>query len=142
MLFDSLDCRRVEADFSGGHLSSDGGVLLLRQVDRNLGVTRALARCFQDHRKQSLVEHALEELLSQRIQGIALGYEDLNDHDFLRVDPLLALGAGKSDPLGQDRIDPSQHGKPLAAPSTLNRVELGNNKVTRCHKIQHDPALI
>ena len=142
MLLDSLDCRRVEADFSGGHLSSDGGVLLLRQVDRNLGVTRALARCFQDHRKQNFVEHALEELLSQRIQGIALGYEDLNDHDFLRVDPLLALGAGKNDPLGQDRIDPAQQGKPLAAPSTLNRVELGNNKVTRCHKIQHDPALI
>jgi hypothetical protein len=142
MLFDSLACRRVEADFSGGNLSSDGGALLLRQIDRIVGVSRALARCFHDHRNPVFVEHGLEEMLSQRVQAIALGYEDLNDHDYLRVDPLLALGAGKRDPLGQDRIDPSQHGKPLAAPSTLNRLELGNNKMSRCHKIQHDPALI
>lgn len=142
MLFDGLDSRRVEADFSGGHLSSEGGVLLLRQVDRGLGVSRALARCFQDHRHPSFVEHSLEQLLSQRLQALALGYPDLNDHDRLRVDPLLAVGAGKSDPLGQDRLDPAQHGTPLAGSSTLNRLELGNNKQTRCHKIQHDPDLI
>ena len=139
MRFDPLDSRRVEVDFSGGYLSSDGGVLLLRQIDRGLGVSRALASCFQDHRNVLFVEHSLEELLSQRIHALALGYEDLHDHDRLRVDPLLALGAGKSDPLGEDRRDESQHGKALAGSSTLNRLELGNNKETRCHKIQHDP---
>src|SRR3990172_7754974 len=112
MLFEKLDSRRVEADFSGGYLSSDGGVLLLRQIDLGLGVSRALARCFHDHRAPFWVEHSLEELLSQRLQALALGYEDLNDHDRLRVDPLLAVGAGKTDPLGLDRLDPSQHGKP------------------------------
>lgn len=142
MLFEKLDARRVEADFSGGYLSSDGGVLLLRQIDQGLGVSRALAGCFLDHRAPFWVEHSLEELLGQRLQALALGYEDLNDHDRLRVDPLLAVGVGKSDPLGRDRLDPGQHGKPLAGPSTLNRLELGNEKKTRCHKIQHDPTLI
>lgn len=142
MLFEPVASRRVEADFSGGHLSCDGGALLLRQIDRGLGVTRALAQCFQDHRNPVFVEHSLEQLLSQRIHAVALGYEDLNDHNFLRVDPLLALCAGKTDPLGLDRLDPAQKGKPLAGASTLNRLELGNHKKTRCHKIQFDPSAI
>lgn len=74
-------------DFSGGTLSSDSGALLLRQVDRGLGMTRSLAGCFYDFRKSEFVDHELEQLLSQRIYGIALGYEDINDHAHLRLDP-------------------------------------------------------
>ena len=142
MLFQPVASLQVQADFSGGHLSSDGGALLLRQIDRGLGVCRALAQCFQDHRNPIWVEHSVQHLVSQRIHALALGYEDLNDHHALRVDPLLALCAGKTDPLGLDRLDPTQKGKPLAAPSTLNRLELGNHKNTRFHKIQYDPTAI
>lgn len=138
--FDDLGPRQVQADFSGGHLSSDGGVLLLRQVDQGLGLTRALARCFNDTRQQVFVDHSVEELLAQRLHALALGYEDLNDHDTLRLDPLLAVAAGKQDPLGQDRL----HDKScaLAGSSTLNRLELSNNKTTRYHKLSHDPRQI
>lgn len=141
MLFQDLGSRRVEADFSGGHLSSDGGALLLRQIDLGLGVTRALAACFSDGRDPLLTEHSLDELLAQRLHAMALGYEDLNDHAWLRRDPLLAACAGKRDPLGQDR-SPADRGQALAAPSTLNRLELGNNKSGRYHKISHHPAAI
>jgi hypothetical protein len=130
----------VQADFSGGHLSSDGGVLLLRQIDRGLGISRALAQCFDDTRNQVFVDHSVEELLAQRLEGLALGYEDLNDHDTLRLDPLLAVAADKQDPLGQDRIHDQSCA--LAASSTLNRLELSNNKTTRYHKISHDPQKI
>jgi hypothetical protein len=74
LLFDDLGTRRVQADFSGGHLSSDGGALLLRQVDRSLGLSRALARCFHDARKSEWIDHSVEELLAQRVQTMALGY--------------------------------------------------------------------
>jgi hypothetical protein len=140
MLFQDLGARKVVADFSGGTLSSDGGVLLLRQVDRSLGLTHRLAGCFGDFRNQIFVEHALPELLAQRIYTEALGYEDLNDHQHLRHDPLLATACGKEDPLGQDRI--FHPGPALAGPSTLNRLELSNNKNTRCHKLPHDPQKI
>jgi hypothetical protein len=140
LLFDDLGPRRVQADFSGGHLSSDGGVLLLRQIDRGLGLSRALAQCFDDTRNQVFVDHSVEELLAQRLEGLALGYEDLNDHDTLRLDPLLAVAAGKDDPLGKDRIHDQSCA--LAASSTLNRLELSNNKTTRYHKISHDPQKI
>lgn len=138
--FDDLGSRQVQADFSGGHLSSDGGVLLLRQVDQGLGLSRALAQCFNDTRQQAFVDHFVEELLAQRLHALALGYEDLNDHDTLRLDPLLAVAAGKPDPLGRDRL----HDKScaLAGSSTLNRLELSNNKATRYHKISHDPRKI
>lgn len=129
------------ADFSGGHLSSDSGVLLLRQIDNGLGITRGLAGCFSDARNQRFVEHSLQELLAQRIQGLALGYEDLNDHDDLRRDPLLALGAGKSDPLGLERAE-TDRGRALASPSTLNRLELGNERSSRCHRISSRPGEI
>lgn len=140
LLFDDLGSRQVQADFSGGHLSSDGGVLLLRQIDRGLGISRALAQCFDDTRNQVFVDHSVEELLAQRLEGLALGYEDLNDHDTLRLDPLLAVAAGKDDPLGKDRIHDQSCA--LAASSTLNRLELSNNKTTRYHKISHDPQKI
>jgi hypothetical protein len=140
LFFDDLGLRQVQADFSGGHLSSDGGVLLLRQMDRRLGLCRALAQCFTDRRDPLLIDHSVEQLLAQRIHALALGYEDLNDHDTLRLDPLLAVAAGKEDPLGLDRLQDQGHA--LAAPSTLNRLELSNNKATRYHKISHDGALI
>jgi hypothetical protein len=130
------------ADFSGGTLSSDGGVLLLRQVDANLGLTQALAGCFQDQREQLYVDHSVQQLLAQRIYGLALGYEDINDHDQLRLDPLLATACNKMDPLGQDRFNPLDKGIALAAASTLNRLELSNNKNSRCHKLQHEPEKI
>lgn len=140
LLFQDLGSRKVIADFSGGTLSSDGGVLLLRQVDLSLGLTRRLATCFGDRRNPVFVEHALPELLAQRLYALALGYEDLNDHQQLRHDPLLATACGKEDPVGQKRV--FHPGAPLAAPSTLNRLELSNNKHSRCHKLPHDSKRI
>src|SRR5438552_18743301 len=101
LLFQELYGRKVVADFSGGTLSSDGGALLLREVDTNLGLTSGLAQCFYDARDQNFVDHTVRELLAQRIYGQALGYEDLNDHQELRRDPLLAAACDKKDPLGQ-----------------------------------------
>ena len=100
MLFQDLGSRQVVADFSGGNLSSDGGVLFLRQTDKNLGLTMELARCFVDLRDARFVDHALEELLAQRIYGLGLGCEDVNDHERLRLDPLLATACGKEYPWG------------------------------------------
>jgi hypothetical protein len=142
LFFEDLGSRSVVADFSGGTLSPDGGVLLLAQIDRGLGLTRTLATCFQDLRDPHWVDHSVEELLAQRLHALALGYEDLNDHEQLRRDPLLAVAAGKEDPLGQDRILPQFRGVALAGPSTLNRLELSNNQNTRAHKLPHDPERI
>jgi hypothetical protein len=139
LLFDDLGPRKVVADFSGGTLSSDGGCLLLRQVDRALGLSAQLANCFTDTRDQRWVDHSLGQLLAQRLYGMALGYEDLNDHQLLRLDPLLAAACEKSDPLGKDRFLPQFRGAALAAPSTLNRMELSNHKADRTHKLAHDP---
>jgi hypothetical protein len=139
-LFDDLGPRRVQADFSGGTLSTDAGALLLRQVDIHLGLSAELAQCFSDTRNQDWVDHSVQELLRQRIYATALGYEDINDHQRLRLDPLLAVACGKTDPLGEQRVLPQFRGIALAAPSTLNRLELSNNKDTRCHKLPHDPA--
>jgi hypothetical protein len=132
----------VVADFSGGNLSSDGGVLFLRQTDKNLGLTMELAHCFVDLRDARYVDHALEEMLAQRIYGLGLGCEDVNDHERLRLDPLLATACGKEDPLGLDRFNPADRGIALAAPSTFNRLELSNNKQSRCHKLPHDPQKV
>ena len=138
--FDDLGSRAVQADFSGGHLSSDGGCLLLRQVDVRLGLCSSLAGCFTDLRNSNLIDHTVAQLLAQRIHAIALGYEDINDHQALRLDPLLAVAAGKVDPTGQSRL----HDKScaMAAPSTLNRFELGNNVSDRYHKISYNPQMI
>jgi len=142
MPFTDLGPRKVVADFSGGTLSTDAGVLLLRQADANLGMIQSLAQCFDDGRNQAWVEHSLPQLLAQRIYGLAQGYEDLTDHEQLRRDPLLATACNKTDPLGEDRLNPADRGIALAAPCTLNRLELSNNKSTRCHKLPHDPAKI
>jgi len=142
LLFNDLGSRRVQADFSGGHLTSDAGVLLLRQVNRGLGLSRSLAQCFHDHRNQDWIDHSVEQLLDQRLYGLALGYEDLNDHERLRLDHLLAVACDKQDPLGLDRLRPEHRGVALAGAATLNRLELSNNKETNAHKIPHDPAQV
>ena len=93
----------MTARFDGGYVSSDGGGLLLREVDRRIGLTERLARCFVDYRSASSVEHDVRALLAQRVYGLALGYEDLNDHDELRRDPVPSLAVGKTDPTGAAR---------------------------------------
>lgn len=142
LLFQDLGLRKVVADFSGGTLSSDGGVLLVRQVDAGLGLTASLAQCFSDERQAVYVDHTVQQLLAQRIYGLVLGYEDLNDHGWLRLDPLLATACDKRDPTGQDRFNPAHRGVALAGASTLNRLELSNNQQTRAHKLAHDPDQI
>jgi len=128
------------ADFSGGYLSSDGGALLLRQADRAVGLSRALAGCFVDQRDGRFVEHAVGELVAQRLYALALGYEDLNDHADLRRDPLLAVAANKPDPLGTNRRE-SDRGRALAAPATLQRMETAvDHADSRYHKLAAQPA--
>ena len=121
--FQPLQSRDVVARFDGGKVTSDAGGLLLREVEAKFGFIAQFARCFTDYRDPDCIEHTLEELLKQRIFGLCLGYEDLNDHDQLRHDPLLAVLVGKRDPLGQDRHGRDK-GKALAGKSTLNRLEL------------------
>lgn len=140
--FQGLTRRTVVASFDGGTLSSDGGVLLLAEVDRRLGLLEQFATCFKDHRNPALVEHSLEELVRQRVLGLALGYEDLNDHDELRTDPLLAAVVGKADPTGNDRRQEQDRGKPLAGKSTLNRLEWGTVKQDRYRKISLDTEAV
>jgi hypothetical protein len=113
----------VEVGFTAGQVSSDGGALLLREVDRRINLQGRLASCFSDGRMPLLVQHRLPQMLAQRIYGLALGYEDLNDHEQLRSDPLLAVLSGKRD------LE-----KPLAGKSTLNRLELVG-RTSRYHKI-------
>ena len=117
--------RRVEAEFTAGQVSSDGGGLLLREVDRRIDLVKRLAGCFLDGRSPWLVKHQLSEMLAQRIYGLALGYEDLNDHDELRRDPLLSLLSGKR------KLE-----EELAGKSTLNRLELAG-RTARYHKITY-----
>ncbi|MFH1739313.1 MAG: transposase, partial [bacterium] len=122
--FQPLEKREVVASFNGGSMTSDAGGLLLREAEERWGIIRQFSQCFRDYRNPVLIEHTKEELISQRVYGIALGYEDLNDHDDLRVDPLLAVLVGKKDPTGQDRLREQDKGKALAGKSTLNRLEL------------------
>ena len=122
--FPMLGRREIVADFDGGDISSDGGALLLRQTETLTGIIRQFADCFTDHRNPDLIEHTVQELVAQRVHALALGYEDLNDHDDLRRDPLLATVVGKADPTGKTRQRPRDRGKALAGKITLNRLEL------------------
>lgn len=124
LFFQDLGCRQVGARFDGGKVTSDGGGVLLREVEEKFHFIGQFARCFTDHRDPDLTEHTLPDLLKQRVFGLCLGYEDLNDHDQLRYDPLLAVLVGKKDPLGLDRLRSRDQGKALAGKSTLNRLEL------------------
>jgi hypothetical protein len=142
-LFQDLGNRKVEVDFGGGYLSSDGGGLILRELERHSGLLEDFAGCFVDYRDPRYIEHSVKELVSQRIHGLVLGYEDLNDHDHLRLDPIHGLIAGKSDPLGEDRLLERDKGKALAAHSTLNRLELGAEAIdARYCKIEPQPDKI
>src|SRR5260221_1835777 len=143
LLFQDLDGRKVVVDFNGGYLSSAGGGLILRELERTSGLLKDFARCFIDYRDQRYIEHSVVELVTQRIHGLVLGYEDLNDHDHLRRDPLQALICGKSDPLGGDRLLERDKGKALAAHSTLNRLELSDQAIDqRAHKTEAQPDKI
>jgi Transposase DDE domain group 1 len=122
--FHPSGARKLTARFDGGSITSDGGALLLRQVEESTGLLLRFSQCFRDHRDPELIEHSVYDLIAQRIYGLALGYEDLNDHDTLRCDPLLALLVGKSDLTGEQRVRRRDVGKPLAGKSTLNRLEL------------------
>ncbi len=131
LLFQDLGRREVVARFDGGSITSDAGGLLLRQVEQRTRILERFAQCFTDHRSPVLIEHTVEELVGQRIYGLALGYEDLNDHDRLRHDPLLAVLAGKREPTGSDRVRKEDRGKALAGKSTLNRLELTKPTVAK-----------
>ncbi len=122
--FHALGRREVVARFDGGRITSDAGGLLLREVERVTGIMRQFAGCFTDHRNPDRIEHTVEELVAQRVYALALGYEDLNDHDDLRHDALLGVLVGKKDPLGHTRARRRDRGKALAGKSTLNRLEL------------------
>ena len=133
--FAPVEGRRVEASFDGGAITSDAGGLLLGSTDRAIGLLDRLAQCFKDHRNAELIEHRVRTLVGQRVLGLALGYEDLNDHDHLRHDPLLGVLLGK---LEAKRSDCA----PIAGKSTLNRLELSRPEPTKYHKISHDAAAI
>ena len=122
--FHGLGRRVVVGEFDGGKISSDSGGLLLREVEQRVHILKRLSGCFTDHRDSDLVEHSLESLIKQRVMGLALGYEDLNDHDTLRHDPLLALLSDQQDLSGKTRKRDQDKGCAIAGKSTLNRLEL------------------
>src|SRR5438552_4061129 len=133
--FARVEGRAVVAAFDGGKMTSDAGALLLGATDRAIRLVDRFAACFSDSRAPELVEHQVATLVGQRVFGIALGYEDLIDHDELRHDPTLAVLAGK---LSAHR----RNCAPLAGKSTLNRLELGRAEPTRYHRIAWDGGKI
>ena len=143
--FHPLNQREIRGQFDGGSITSDAGGLLLREVEKRTNIIRQFASCFSDYRDPELVEHGVAELLAQRIYGLALGYEDLNDHEELRRDPLLAVLVEKEDLSGEQRRRVRDQGTALAGKSTLNRMELGAAKLgeaERYKKIILDEAAV
>jgi hypothetical protein len=143
--FHALGRREIIGRFDGGRITSDGGGLLLREVDRRVALLDRLASCFTDHRNPNSIEHSVHELVAQRVYGLALGYEDLNDHDALRADSVLALLAGKRDLTGASRERSRDRGYPLAGSSTLNRLELStpvSAAADRYKRIAADPEAL
>src|ERR1700724_340727 len=133
--FARVEGRAVVAGFDGGRMTSDAGAMLLGATDRAIGLIERFAGCFTDHRAAELIEHTVAGLVRQRVVGIALGYEDLIDHDQLRHDPVMAVLGGK---LEAKRSDCA----PLAGKSTLNRLELSRAEPSRYHKISYGAAAI
>ena len=133
--FVAVEGRLVVAAFDGGSITSDAGALLLGATDRAISLVDRFAACFRDARRQELIEHEVKTLVGQRVFGLALGYEDLIDHDELRHDPVMAILAGKLEARREDCA-------PVAGKSTLNRLELSRPLPTRYHKISHDAAMI
>jgi hypothetical protein len=135
----------VQGRFDGGAITTDAGGLLLREVEKRTGIIAQFAACFTDHRDRERIEHTVRELVAQRVYALALGYEDLNDHDQLRHDPLLAVLAEKEDATGESRVRERDQGKALAGKSTLNRLELTGAVVSeeeRYKKIAMDEAAV
>jgi len=132
--FHALGRRKVIGKFDGGNITSDAGGLLLRETEQKTGIVRQFAKCFEDLRDPHRIEHSVTELIAQRVYGLALGYEDLNDHDELRRDPLLAALIGKEEPEGEARIRNQDKGKAMAGKSTLNRLELTPAEPTESEK--------
>jgi hypothetical protein len=138
MVFQQLGRREVVGRFDGGMISSDAGGLLLREVEKRFGILKRFAACFRDYRDSQRIDHSLETLISQRVYGIALGYEDLNDHDRLRHDVVMGVLCEKNDPSGMERARKRDQGKAVAGKSTLNRLELtpeNANEKSRYKKI-------
>ena len=133
--FAPVEGRKVVAGFDGGRMTSDAGAMLLGAADKRIGLIERVAGCFTDYRDADLIEHTVAGLVGQRVFGIALGYEDLIDHEQLRHDPVMAVLGGK---LEARRADCA----PLAGKSTLNRLELSREEPTRYHKISYDAAAI
>src|SRR3989449_1574252 len=133
--FGTVEGRAVEAAFDAGLVTSDAGALLLGATDRAMRMTARFAACFHDERRRDLIEHEVATLVGQRVFGIALGYEDLNDHDELRHDPMMAVLAGKLEARREECA-------PVAGKSTLNRLELSKLEPARYHKISHNPVAI
>jgi len=133
--FGVVEGRAVEAGFDAGMVTSDAGGLLLGATDRAIRMMDRFAACFHDERRPEWIEHEVSTLVGQRVFGIALGYEDLNDHDDLRHDPIMAVLAGKLTARREDCA-------PVAGKSTLNRLELSKLEPTRYHKISHNPVAI
>jgi hypothetical protein len=136
--FEAVERRKVVAGFDGGDITSNAGALLLRQVDRGLGLVRRFAECFTDRRDARHIEHSVETLVGQRVFGLALGYEDLNDHDELRWDPSFAVLAGKLKAIRQNCA-------PVAGKSTLNRLEhtpKRDRDAAKYHKIDYDAGRV
>src|SRR6266851_6603625 len=129
--FEPVEGREVIAAFDAGAITSDAGALLLGATDRAIKMMDRFVACFHDARREELIEHEIVTLVGQRVFGIALGYEDLNDHDDLRHDPMMAVLAGKLEARREDCA-------PVAGKSTLNRLELSKLEPTRYHKISHN----
>ena len=135
--FEAVERRAVVAGFDGGDITSNAGALLLGQVDRGLGLMRRFAECFTDRRDPRYVEHRVETLVGQRVFGLVLGYEDLNDHDELRKDRTFAVLAGKLNPVLRSDCEA------LAGKSTLNRLEhTPKRHGSKYHKIDCDGAQV
>jgi len=132
--FQPLGNKKVEANFDGGKITSDAGALLLREIDKANNLLKDFAGCFTDYRDCRYTEHRVKELISQRVYGICLGYEDLNDHDLLRNDPLLATMCGKEDPEGEGRKLVRDKGKALAGKSTLHRLETAHGDASKAER--------
>src|SRR5271157_2181260 len=133
--FAPVEGREVVAAFDAGAITSDAGALLLGATDRAIRMMDRFASCFHDERRADLIEHEVATLVGQRVFGIALGYEDLNDHDELRHDPIMAVLAGKLEARREECA-------PVAGKSTLNRLERSRLEPTRYHKISHNPVAI
>jgi len=133
--FVPVEGRELVAAFDGGAITSDAGALLLGAADRAVRMMDRFAACFHDVRRPDLIEHEVRTLVGQRVFGIALGYEDLNDHDTFRHDPIMAVLAGKLQARRKDCA-------PVAGKSTLNRLERSQLEPTRYRKISHNPVAI